>query len=81
MSNIEKRCKERAWQINLDQTEMSAVADHSIKTGHFFCIRVTSILEGTSRYMDGLVKEAIEIRLKNSFNGGSGFILSRASIL
>jgi len=26
--------------------------------------------------MDRLVKEAIEIRLKNNFNGGSGFILT-----
>jgi hypothetical protein len=31
--------------------------------------------------MDRLVKEAFEIRLKNNVNGGSGFVLSRASIL
>jgi hypothetical protein len=65
----------------MDKTENSAVADHSIKTGHFFCFSVTSILDGTSGYMDRLVKEASEIRLTNSFNGGSGFILSRVYIL
>jgi len=80
-SNIEKRCKERTWQISLDQNENSAGADHGIKTGYCICFNVTSILDGKSGYMDRLVKEAIEIRMKNYFNGGSGFILSRPSVL
>jgi hypothetical protein len=65
----------------LDQTEKSAVADHSIKTGHCICFSVTSILDGTSGYMDRPVKEANEIQYKNNFNGGSGIVLNRAYIL
>jgi len=66
------------WQISLDQNETSAVADRSIKTCH--CIFFQCYLN-IRRNMDRLVKEAIETRLKNNFNGGSGFVLSRAYIL
>jgi len=66
------------WQISLDQTEKSAVADRSIKTGHCFFFQCYLNIR---QNMDRLVQGAFEIRLKNNFNVGSGFILSRAYIL
>jgi len=65
--------------IRQHQPEKLAVADHSISTVHCFYFFGTSLLDKTSGYVDGLVKEAVEIRLtKNNCNTGGGFILSHA---
>jgi hypothetical protein len=64
--------------IRLDQPEKSAVAEHSINTGHKINFNV-SVLDRASGYMDRLVKEAIQIRLnQKNFNRDYGFTLSRA---
>lgn len=55
------------------------MADHSISTGHCFDFYGTSLLDITSGYVDGVVKEAVEIRLtKNNCNTDGGFIFSHA---
>jgi hypothetical protein len=68
--SIEARCKEHMRHIWLDQPEKSAVAEHSINTGHQIDFN-----NRASGYMDRLVKEAIQIRLNyKNFN----YTLSRA---
>jgi hypothetical protein len=65
--------------VRLDQPEKSAVAEHSINTGHQIDCNNVSVLDRASGYMDHLVKEAIQIRLNyNNFNRDSGFTLSRS---
>jgi hypothetical protein len=55
------------------------VVEHSIEAGHNIDFNNITILEKVTRYMDHLVKEAIEIRLHpNNFNSDGGFNLSRA---
>jgi hypothetical protein len=76
---VEDRYKEHKRYIRQHQPEKSAVPDHSISTGHCFDFCRTSLLDITSGYVDGLVKEAVEIRLtKNNCNTDVGFILSHA---
>jgi len=65
--------------IRLDQPEKSAVAEHSVNTGHQIDFSNITILDRTSGYMDRVVKEAIHIRLnRKNFNRDNGFNLSRA---
>jgi hypothetical protein len=76
--SIETRCKEHMRDIRLDQPEKTEVAEHSINTGHQIDFNV-SVLDRASGYMDRLVKEVIQIRLKHkNFNKDNGFTLSRA---
>ena len=76
---VDDRCKEHKRFIRQHQPEKSAVADHSISTGHCFDFCGTSLLDRTSWYFVGLVKEAVEIRLtENNCNTDAGFILSHA---
>ena len=63
----------------LRQSKKSAVAKHSITTGHYFCFSGTSILHRTLEYADQLVKALVEIcRNMNSVNRDDGLILSQA---
>jgi hypothetical protein len=65
--------------IRLDQPEKSAVAEHSINTGHQIDFSNISVLDRASGYMDRLFKEAFQIRLNyKNFNRDSGFTLNRA---
>jgi len=67
------------YETQLDQLEKSAVAEHSINTGHQIDFNNISVLDRASGYMDCLIKEAIQIRLNyKNFNRDSGFTLSRA---
>jgi hypothetical protein len=73
---VEDRCNEHKRYIRQHQPEKSAVADHRISTGHCFNFFDTLLLDLTSGYVDGLVKEAVEIRLtKNDCNTDGSFIL------
>jgi hypothetical protein len=63
----------------LKQPEKSAVAEHNFNTGHRIDFSSTSVLDKATGYMDGIVKEAIEIRLNTAnINRDGGFMLSRA---
>jgi hypothetical protein len=65
--------------ICLHQPEKSAVAEHRISRDDCIDFSGISILDRKKRYVDRLVKEAIEIHLnKNNFNTGGGFISSQA---
>jgi hypothetical protein len=64
--------------IWLDQLEKSVVAEHSINTRHQIDFNIISVLDRASGYMDCLVKEAIQIRLKQNFSRDNGFTLSWA---
>jgi hypothetical protein len=64
--------------IRLDQPKKSAVAEHSINAGHKIDFNNVSVLDRASRYMDCLVKEAIQIRLNQNINRDNGFTMSRA---
>jgi hypothetical protein len=65
--------------IRLDQPEKSAVAEHSVNTGHQIDFSNITILDRTLGYTDRIVKEAIHIRLnRENFNRGNGFNLSQA---
>jgi hypothetical protein len=76
---MEARCKEHMRHLRLEQPEKSAVAEHSINTGHRIDFSSTSVLDKAAGYMDRLVKEAIEIRLNpRNFNRDGGFTLSRS---
>jgi hypothetical protein len=62
--------------VHLKQPEKSAVAEHWIVTAHCIDFNGTSILGMAARYMDRLVREAMEIWLHpNNFNGDEGFTL------
>ncbi|KAJ4447063.1 hypothetical protein ANN_09052 [Periplaneta americana] len=66
---IMERCKEHQRSIRLYYPDKSAVAQHSLETGHKIDFSATTILDKTSGYWDLVIKEAIEIQLDgNNFN-------------
>jgi hypothetical protein len=73
---IEARHKEYMRSVHLNQLEKSAVAKHLINTANYINFDSTSKLGMAVRYMDCLVKEAIEIWLHSDFNRDKGFNLS-----
>jgi hypothetical protein len=76
---IEARLKEQRRHVRLKQPERSAVAEHSLTTYHHIDFDGASKLGTATRYMDHLVREAIEIRLRpDNFNRYVGFNLSHA---
>jgi hypothetical protein len=77
--SIEARCKDHLRHVSPEEPEKSAVAENSINTGHRMDFSGTSVSDKRERYMDCLVKEAIEIRLNfSNFNRDGGFTLSWA---
>jgi hypothetical protein len=77
--SIETRCKEHMRHIRLDQPEKSAVAEHSVNTGHQIDFSNITILDRISGYVDRLMKEAIHIRQnKENFSRDNGLNLSRS---
>jgi hypothetical protein len=73
--SIETRVKEHQCHIYLEHPDKSAVAEHSINLGH----QDTSILFTKSRYMDLIIREAIEIELHpNNMNTEDGLRLDRS---
>ncbi|KAJ4446135.1 hypothetical protein ANN_12827 [Periplaneta americana] len=76
---VMERCKEHQRIIRLYYPDKSAVAQHSLETGHKIDFGATTILDKTSGYWDLVIKEAIEIQLDgNNFNRDRGLQLSTA---
>jgi hypothetical protein len=77
--SVETRCKEHTRYLCLYQLDKSAVAERSIGLGRQIKFKNTEVLPKTARYMDRIVKEAIESRLdSNNINQEEGYKLSKA---
>jgi hypothetical protein len=76
---VDIRIKEHQRHIRLDHPDKSAVAKHSIDQGHRIKIHNSSILASKTRYMDRIVREAIEIELHSyNINREGGFCPSKS---
>jgi hypothetical protein len=62
--SIETRIKEHQRHIRLQHPDKSAIAEHSINLDHRIQIQKTTILSTKSRYMDRMIRQAIEIELQ-----------------
>jgi hypothetical protein len=61
--SVDIRLKEHQRHIRLEHPDKSAVAEHSIDQGHRIQFHNYSILATKTRYMDRIVRAAIEIDL------------------
>jgi hypothetical protein len=61
--SVDIRLKEHQRHIRLEHPDKSAVAEHSIDQGHRIQSHNSSILTTKTRYMDRIVREAIETEL------------------
>jgi hypothetical protein len=77
--SVDIRLKEHQRHIRLKHPDKSAVAEHSIDQGHHIQFHNSSILVTKIRYLDRIVKEAIEIELRPyNINREGGFCLSKS---
>jgi hypothetical protein len=76
--SVDTRFKEHQRHIRLKHPDKSAVAEHTVDLGHRNQFHKTSILSTKTRYMDRIIREAIEIELRpNHMNREVGFCLSK----
>jgi hypothetical protein len=61
--SVDIRIKEHQRHIRLYHPDKSVIAEHSIDQGHRIQFHNASILATKTRYMDRIVREAIEIEL------------------
>jgi hypothetical protein len=61
--SVDIRLKEHQRHVRLEHLDKSVVAEHSIDHGHNIQFYSSSILAMETRYMNCIVKEAIEIEL------------------
>jgi hypothetical protein len=79
-SSMGTRLKEHQQHIRIEHPDKSAITECSINFGHCIQFHVTSILTTKTRYMDCIVREAIEIELHpNNMNREAGFVLYASS--
>jgi hypothetical protein len=72
------RLKEHQRYIRLEHPEKSALAEHSINQGHRILFHDASIINASAKYMDRIVREAIDVVLHPfNMNKEDGFCLSR----
>jgi predicted GIY-YIG superfamily endonuclease len=73
--SVETRIKEHQRHIRLEQPDRSAVAEHM---GHNMKVRQATIFFTKPRYIDRMIRKAIEIELHpNNMNREDGLRLSR----
>jgi hypothetical protein len=76
---VDTRIQEHQQHIRLEQKDKSAVAEHCVDSGHRILFHDTSVLATKTRYMDCIVREAIEIELHpNNINRDVRFCLSKS---
>jgi hypothetical protein len=77
--SVDIRIKEHQRHIRLYHPDKSAIAEHSIDQGHRIQSHDASILATKTRYIDCVVREAIEIELHPyNINREGGFCLSKS---
>jgi hypothetical protein len=77
--SVDIRLKEHQRHIRLEHPGKSAVAEHSIDQGHGIQFHNASILATKTKYMERIVREAIEIELHPyNINREGGFRLSKS---
>jgi hypothetical protein len=77
--SVDIMLKEHQQHIRLEHPDTSAVAEHSIGQGHRIQFHNSSILATKTRYMDRIVREAIEIELHPyHIDREGGFCLSKS---
>jgi hypothetical protein len=77
--SVDIRIKEHQRHIRLNHPDKSAVAEHSIDQGHRIQFHDASILATKTRYMDRIVRKAIEIEFHPyNINREGGFCLSKS---
>jgi hypothetical protein len=75
--SVDIRLKEHQRYIRLEHPDRSAIAEYSIEQGHHIQFHNTSILATKTRYMDRIVREAIEIELRPYNIYTRGWLLSQ----
>jgi hypothetical protein len=79
--SMDTRLKEHQRYIRLEHPDKSAIAEHIVDLGHRIQFHKTSILTTKTRYMDHIVREAIQIELHpNNMNREVSFCLSHGSL-
>jgi hypothetical protein len=77
--SVDIKLKEHQRHIRLAHLDKSPVAEHSVNQGHRIQFHNSSTLTTKTRYMDRIVREAIEIQLHPcNINRESGFCLSKS---
>jgi hypothetical protein len=77
--DMDIRLKEHQWHIRLEHSDKSAIPEHSSDQGHCIQFHNSSILAKKIRYMDCIVREAIEIQLHPyNIKREGGFCLSNS---
>jgi hypothetical protein len=77
--SVDIRLKERQRHIRLEHPDNSAVAEHIIDQGHRIQFHNSSILAMKTRYMDRIIREAIQIEVHPyNINREGGICLSKS---
>jgi hypothetical protein len=77
--SVDTRLKKHQRHIHPEHPNKSAMAEHSINLGHHIQLQNTTTISTKPRYMDRIIREAIEIELHpNSMNREDGFYLSKS---